>query len=184
MKSLSAAILVVLALAAGAQVQATTAKRAFGQPGKLGVPIAQIGHQSAYTPDPGSSERTAIMDQIRSISGSSSRMIVEHLKIARANGISVAYAEVRSEDDRFSGWVFLTTTSGEWSALWAVEFNGASDCADLNSIQRMSLSISGTIGAAHSIFSKQFIDDYVNSAASADDTACVGEIIPAQDEGR
>lgn len=125
------------------------------------------------TPAPGSAERAAILDAVRVGTGTSGRVIVDHL---RTDG-AAAYVELHGASaDGMTGKAFLTREGGRWTLAWAVAGGGATACAELSRLYDLAVRRAGD----SALFSVSFEADRAEADAGAQrGEICLGDILAA-----
>ena len=134
----------------------------------LFVYVAHSAHAQAglYTPNPGVTERVALMDAMRAAQGVRVQYMVKYLKVFRGATVTIAGAELtpanpKNDNDALSGGiVFFQQVNGRWSAKYISGLDGATDCLSFSQAAENVIRQIEFAGAPKEVMPPQFWSDY------------------------
>lgn len=137
--------------------------------------------QQAYTPRPGSGERTRILDAIRPGAGSGIRFIVHELRVVSGKTATYAYAAVDPSKQEYDGGEFLLKNTGGWRVIWSVTGGGTDDCSAAASYYGSALALLTAEGIDPDALNPQLQEEHLRlKTFAAEDPNCtaIGDLGP------
>lgn len=143
--------------------------------------ITSAAAQPAHTPQPGTAERTRILDAIRESAGLDIRFIVHSLRVAKGTSAQYAHAVVEPSKQEYDGGEFLLKYEGKWRVVWSVNGGGTSDCRTAAIYYQSALRTLEADGIEPDILDPELSEQYQNLATVAlEDPDCntIGDLGP------
>lgn len=143
-----------------------------------GTPAAA---QQAYTPRPGTPERTQILNAIRPSPGSNIRFIVHDLRVIEGNNTKYAYAVVEPSKQEYDGGEFLLKHTDSWRVIWSVTGGGTDGCGTAADYYASALTVLTAEGIDPDALSPQLQEEYLRLktfAAADPDCVTIGDLGP------
>lgn len=148
---------------------------------------SEVSTARTVTPAAGTVDRSGIMEAIRQGTGTDGPFLIEHLRVADAPGIKIAYAQVRpviaANRRGFTGWAVLTAKKTAWEVMWAVRRDGnMQTCSEVRGAYNYARRVAALADADRTFFSPSFDQSAEEVAAGSPDDLCNGAII-VDDQG-
>lgn len=143
--------------------------------------ITPAAAQPAHTPQPGTAERTRILDAIRESAGLDIQFIVHSLRVAKGISAQYAHAVVEPSKQEYDGGEFLLKYEGKWRVIWLVNGGGTSDCRTAAIYYQSALRTLEADGIEPDKLNPQLSEQYQNLATVAlEDPDCntIGDLGP------